>query len=59
MQKLYCEDMHMKLDTAISFTSGLMVTLSHINFIEISSHISSTPDTRLYSETPPCFDMAY
>ena len=41
----------MKLDSAISFTPGLMVTLSHISFIEISSHISSTPDIRLHSET--------
>lgn len=44
--------MHLKLDTAISFTPGLMVMLSQISFIEISNHISSTPDIRLYSETP-------
>ena len=31
----------MKLETAISFTPGLMVTLSHIKFIGISSHIYS------------------
>jgi hypothetical protein len=49
---LYCEDMHKKLYTAISFTPGLMVTLSHISYTEIRGHISSTPDTRLYSETP-------
>ena len=42
----------MKLDTAMSFTPGLMVTISHISFTEISNHISSTPDTKLYSEPP-------
>jgi len=49
----------MKLDTAISFTPDLMVTLLRNSFKEISSHIYSTADTRLYSETPHSIDMVY